>query len=193
MQQNEWVVSRETTDKLDIYKKLLLKWNKKINLISKNTEKNIDLRHIDDSLQLRKYINVNDNIIDLGAGGGLPGIVLAIAGYKVKLVESDTRKCSFLREIVRKIKLEAEIIEGRVEEVKSSCDVIVARGFAEINRIFDLTQKIRCERFLLLKGKNSQEEIDNAEKDWIFDYKKYKSISADDSFILDINNVRKKT
>lgn len=193
MRQIERDVSREIQDKLEEYKKLLLKWNQKINLVSKNTENDVDVRHIDDSLQIRDYLSIEENIIDLGSGGGLPGIILGILGYKVSLVEADSRKCAFLREVIRRLGLDVCVIEERAEKLKIDCDTVIARGFADINKIFDLTTCIKSDRFLLLKGKNAREEVVDAEKNWIFNYKKYKSITAEDAFILDIDNVRKKT
>ena len=89
-------VSREVTHALLNYQNLLLKWNKAINLISRNSEKDIWERHILDSLQLLKYIDFLDNIIDIGSGGGFPGIVLSIGGVKnIALVEPDKKKISF--------------------------------------------------------------------------------------------------
>jgi 16S rRNA (guanine527-N7)-methyltransferase len=90
-------VPREILDALEKYQSLTLKWNKTINLISCNTECDFWVRHILDSLQLMKYINdQNVHLIDVGSGGGFPGIVLSIAGIKnVTLVESDIRKSIF--------------------------------------------------------------------------------------------------
>jgi 16S rRNA (guanine527-N7)-methyltransferase len=183
-------VSRETLDK---YVELLLKWNKKINLISKNTEKDVWDRHILDSLQLTKYLDKEENVLDVGSGAGLPGIVLSIAGYNLKMIECDTRKMSFLREAVRICGLKAELIHDRIENVKAEGEVLVARGFASINDILKLTTDIRCDRYLLLKGKNTDIELAVANKEWNFDYKRYKSISADDSSIVEITNVQRKS
>lgn len=188
--QNLDEVSRETLDK---YVKLLLKWNKRINLISKNTEEDIWHRHILDSLQLTKYLGKREEVLDIGSGGGLPGIVLAIIGHNVKMVECDTRKISFLREVIRVCDLKAELLEDRVENVREKKDVLVARGFASISDILKLTIDIKCDRYLLLKGKNADFELDVANKEWNFDYKRYKSISASDSSIVEITNAQRKS
>lgn len=185
-------VSHETKDKIKLYKKLLLKWNQKINLISKRTEGEFDDRHVLDSLQLSDLLSKEEKIIDIGTGAGLPGCVLAIVGYNVVLVDSDTRKISFLREVVRRLGLKVEIIEDRAENVVDKCTTIVCRGFASIDRIFKLTSNIECDRFLLLKGKNVEDELVEANKKWIFSCKKYKSITSEEACILEITNVRKK-
>ena len=92
-------VSREVNHALLNYQNLLLKWNKAINLISRNSEKDIWERHILDSLQLLKYIDFSDIIIDIGSGGGFPGIVLSICGVKnTVVIESDKKKSVFLQE-----------------------------------------------------------------------------------------------
>lgn len=182
-------VSRETLDK---YVDLLLKWNKKINLISKSTEEDVWNRHIIDSLQLTKFIDKSNKIVDLGSGGGLPGIVLAIAGYDVSLVECDLRKMIFLKEVGRVLKLDIKYIENRVEEIELNCDIVTARGFTNINNLFKITNGIVCDKFLLLKGKSLDKEIEEANKEWNFNYKRYKSISADDSNIIEITNAKRK-
>jgi 16S rRNA (guanine527-N7)-methyltransferase len=85
-------VSREVKQALLNYQNLLLKWNKAINLISRNSEKDIWERHVLDSLQLLKYIDFSDNILDIGSGGGFPGIVLSIGGVKNAVLVSLTKK-----------------------------------------------------------------------------------------------------
>ena len=94
-------VSRETYEKLCTFHKVLKKWQNSINLISNNTVKNIWERHFLDSAQLYQFVKgVEGNIIDFGSGAGFPGLVLAIMGKKnIHLVESDYKKCVFLKEI----------------------------------------------------------------------------------------------
>jgi 16S rRNA (guanine527-N7)-methyltransferase len=185
-------VSREIKDSLQEYSKLLLKWNNKINLISKTTEIDLWDRHIEDSLQLERFLDKAETILDIGSGGGLPGVVLSIMGFRLILVECDLRKASFLRETIRKLGLKAELIEERVENIKVKCNTITSRAFASVESILDHTQNIDCGRFLLLKGKNVDKELLDANKKWIFDYKKYKSITSEDSCILEITNAQRK-
>ena len=172
-------VSCETINRLEIYVDILLKWNKKINLISKNTIPNIWTRHILDSAQLMKFLeNKTERIIDIGSGAGLPGIVLSIMGAEaIVLVESDERKVSFLREVSRILGLGVEVINDRVENISIEANVILARGFSALDKIFDITSHIHYNRMLLLKGQNAEFEIDNAYKEWEFSYIKHKSIT----------------
>lgn len=185
-------VSREIKDNLKLYVDLLLKWNKKINLISKVTEVDVWTRHIEDSLQLVEFLDKGEIVMDVGSGGGLPGFVLGVCGYEVLIVECDSRKVSFLREAQRLVGAKVSLIEERVENLGVKCDVVVCRGFASIARILKLTQGVDCGRFLLLKGKNTEEELLEANKEWIFDYKKYRSKTSEESCVLEITNAKKR-
>lgn len=185
-------VSRGIQDKLQKYVDLLLKWNKKINLISKNTEVDVWNRHIEDSMQLSEYLPKEGVVVDVGSGAGLPGVVLAVLGYDITLVECDSRKVCFLREIVRSLGLDVSIVEERVENISAETGVVVCRGFASVEKILEVTQGIECDRFLLLKGKNLDTELLDAKKEWIFDCKKYRSITSVESCVLEITNAKKK-
>ena len=110
----------------------------------------------------------------------------------VVLIESDERKVSFLREISRILGLGVEIINDRVENISIEVNVIVARGFSALDKIFDITRNIHYNKMVLLKGQNVEFEIDSAYKNWEFSYTKNKSITNADSYILDIINVRKR-
>lgn len=173
---------------LDRYVALLLKWNKAINLISESTEKDVWNRHIEDSLQLMNFLDMSDNICDVGSGAGLPGIVLSIAGVKnVTLVESDQRKASFLLQARKLSSNKIDVINDRVENLDCIFDVVISRAFAEISEIF---LKVRARRYLLLKGKRYKEELDRASQKYTFDYHEHHSITSIDGVILDIKNVK---
>ena len=151
------VVSRENNDKLKQYIDLLIKWNKTINLVSSNSIKDIEQRHILDSIQLLNYIAKKDiSVLDLGSGAGLPGVVLSICGRKkMVLVESDERKAAFL---LQASKISPELIEiknSRAETLPAdSYDVVVSRAFADLSSILNYCRNIEVkEKFLLLKGK----------------------------------------
>lgn len=192
---NIWCLQKQNIDqKLKLYIELLLKWNKTINLIAKSTEANIYERHILDSLQLMDLIDdKNIHIADLGSGAGLPGIILSIAGVKeVSLIESDVRKATFLRQASQ---LSANIIHvknERLENVVSHFDLITARAFADLNKIFSLSQHLNINRYLLMKGKNYRLEIDVANQNWRFDLTAHASRTDQDAKILDIRNVKAK-
>ena len=187
-------VSREMLDKLSFYVQLLLKWNKSINLISKNTVDDLWTRHILDSAQLVKFIENKDlALVDIGTGAGLPGVILSILGVKnVTLVESDTKKCSFLLEISRILGLNLKIVNDRIENVKLNVDLLTARGLSSLNSMFYSTNKLGFSRMLLLKGEHVDLELAEAKIGWEFQCKKHNSITKSGSYILDIVDVQRK-
>lgn len=188
-------VSHETEDKLSRYVDLLLKWNKKINLISENTISDLWMRHILDSAQVAKFIiNKSPTILDIGSGAGLPGIILSILGMEnMLLLDSDQRKCSFLIEVTRLLELKVRIINSRIENFdETKVGIIISRGFTSINNIFVQTQNIKWDKMLLFKGKNYKSEIVDALQKWDFEYITYPSVTNCSSYILDLTNVRKK-
>ncbi len=188
-------VSCEVRECLEEYKQLLLKWNEKINLIGSSTANDIDNRHFLDSLQLVQYIkNFDIEIIDFGSGAGLPGIVLSICGVrKVTLVESDTRKCAFLRQAAKLSSNEVRIINDRIENIDTiNCDIITSRAFSELSNIFDLASRFEVkDKFLLHKGLSYQKEIGKAQRDWLFNYEVHDSISSCEGKVLEIKNLKK--
>ena len=192
MNQIDSLVSREVCDRLIDYRDLLLKWNKSINLISPKTTSEILQRHLLDSIQLLKFIdNKEISIIDLGSGAGLPGIILSIAGEKkVTLIESDSRKASFLLQASRLSPGKIEIINDRVENVSLKCEIVTSRAFADLNKILDLSKNIEVvDKYLLHKGKTYKEEIVEAEKHWLFNSKVHDSITSDYGKILEITDI----
>ena len=187
-------VSREVKQALLNYQNLLLKWNKAINLISRNSEKDIWERHVLDSLQLLKYIDFSDSILDIGSGGGFPGIVLSIGGVKNEvLVESDKKKSAFLARAAKFSSNKIVIIDERVDEkFTMNCDVLTLRGFSSINNIFKLTKGIKIQKkILLLKGKSYDQEIAEAQKYWLFDINLHDSITSREGKIVEISNIKK--
>ncbi len=191
------VVSRENKDKLRQYIDLLIKWNKAINLVSSNSIKDIERRHILDSIQLLNYIEKKDiSVLDLGSGAGLPGVVLSICGIKkMVLVESDERKAAFL---LQASKISPELIEiknRRAETLPAgSYDVVISRAFADLGSIFNYCKSIEVkEKFLLLKGKTYEDEIIQARKHWLFKVKIHDSITSIEGKILEITNLKPHT
>ena len=187
-------VSREMLDKLSFYVQLLLKWNKSINLISKNTVDDLWTRHILDSAQLVKFIENKDlALVDIGTGAGLPGVILSILGVKnVTLIESDTKKCNFLLEISRILGLNLKIVNDRIENVKLNVDLLTARGLSSLNSMFYSTNGLGFSRMLLLKGEQVDLELAEAKTGWEFQCKKHNSITKSGSYILDIVDVQRK-
>ncbi len=179
-------------EKFDNYIKILLKWQKAINLISPKTIPFIWERHFKDSLFLYDYIKDKENIYDIGSGGGFPGMVLSIAGIKnINFIESDERKCFFLNEIKKEYNLDCNIINDRVENLKLKADTIISRAFAPLDKFLNLCENIIYDKteMYLLKGENIYKEIDDSKNNWNFEYKLYKK---QDGFIIKISNISKK-
>ena len=195
-------VSRETITSLNIYEALLLENNRKFNLISKSTENILKTRHILDSAQAIDFIDKSSKICaDLGTGAGFPGIVLSILfkerkyPIRVDLYEKSPKKCQFLTQVVTKLDLDALVLEKNVLEQKNlEVGTIVARAFKPIQSIFKIVTKNfkNFKNLILFLGKNGKQTLLDASKVWDFEYKERKSVTSDDSFILNIKKIRKK-
>jgi 16S rRNA (guanine527-N7)-methyltransferase len=181
-------------DKLECYHQLLLQWQKTINLVSLTTLDNAWERHFEDSKQLHNHIpKETKSICDIGSGAGFPGLVLAILNpdIQVSLVESDTRKCAFLRTVSRETQCEnVTIYNDRIENVMVDikADLITARALASLRSLIDYSYPY-CENMLLLKGKNWCDEIAEAQKRYDFDLHDYPSKTDDAARILIVNNI----
>ena len=195
-------VSRETITSLNIYEALLLENNRKFNLISKSTENILKTRHILDSAQAIDFIDKSSKICaDLGTGAGFPGIVLSILfkerkyPIRVDLYEKSPKKCQFLTQVVTKLDLDALVLEKNVLEQKNlEVGTIVARAFKPIQSIFEIVTKNfkNFKNIILFLGKNGKRTLLDASKVWEFEYKERKSVTSDDSLILNIKKIRKK-
>ncbi len=187
-------VPHEIIEKLEIFQRLVKKWNKAINLVSDNSVHNFWQRHILDSLQLIQYIdNKEMHLVDIGSGCGFPGIVLSIAGVaKVSLIEADSRKCIFLEKASKISNNNIQIINQRIEKVEMDCSILTCRALSNLNTIFNCIKNISVqEKFLLLKGKNYLTEIVEAQEKWLFDYLIHQSITFKEGKILEVSNLTK--
>lgn len=189
-------LSSEQKEKLEAYASLLQVWNAKINLIGKTTEGDVWQRHIVDSAQLIPYIeSKDDHIADLGAGAGLPGIVLSALGCdNLSLIESDKKKCVFLREVRRSLGLNFTVIEDRIENIQNKTfDVITSRAMATISTLLDLSDHIRVpsSRVLLLKGARYKEEIDLAKETYSFEVEIIKSQTSNKSAVINLTHINR--
>ena len=136
-------VSRETYEKLEIFNETLIKWQKSINLVSNSSLKHIWKRHFLDSAQLYNFTKeVHGNILDMGSGAGFPGIILAMMGNeKIKVVESDQRKCTFMREVARLSNINLEIHSCRIEELPFiNPNLIVSRALAPLKKLVEYVE-----------------------------------------------------
>lgn len=162
-------VSRETFERLQIYHDLLMRWAAIKNLVASNTLEHIWDRHFVDSLQFYPLIKHHKIIVDLGTGAGFPGLVLALQvreqnGGVVHLVESDNRKCAFLREVVRRTGAAAVVHNGRIEEILATLpmmDVVTARALAPLETLIRLSHPFISSGALgvFLKGKGYRTEL----------------------------------
>ena len=194
-------VSRETYEKLCVFHKILIKWQNSINLISKSTVKSIWERHVLDSAQLYKFVrDIEGNIIDFGSGAGFPGLVLAIMGKKnIHLVESDYKKCVFLKEIAMLTETDITIHNCRIEDLSFvNVDLITCRALAPLSKLIDyveifvnksLGETQKTPKLLFLKGKSYSSEILELKKNKNIEFKEYSSITDIHGKILYISKV----
>jgi 16S rRNA (guanine527-N7)-methyltransferase len=164
-------VSRETLERLEAYAELLRRWSGRINLVSRNTLGDLWRRHFLDSAQLLPFIPDNTrHLVDLGSGAGFPGLVLAILGVPgVELIESDARKCVFLREAARIANAPVTIVDSRIETVKPhSAEIVTARACAPLDKLLPLAEGFidRNTLCLFLKGEHVEEELTAAGRGW---------------------------
>lgn len=188
-------VSRETLDRLSIYHALLLKWQPKINLVGPATVADAWRRHFLDSAQLSSLLPEGTRrIADLGSGAGFPGLVLAAMGAgEVHLVESDVRKCAFLREAAREMAVDVKVHNKRIEAAGAlGVDVVTARALAPIADLLRLGAPLLREGggFLFLKGRNVDAELTEATKYWIMAVQRTPSRSDEEGCILRLSDVR---
>ncbi|WP_417718756.1 16S rRNA (guanine(527)-N(7))-methyltransferase RsmG [Salipiger sp.] len=189
-------VSRETRDRLDLHLSALKKWNPKINLVSKSTVEDAWNRHVLDSVQLWTLLKKDTGIwVDLGSGGGFPGVVIAILaaelapGLSVILVESDARKCAFLRTVIREAGLMAKVATQRIETLDPlNADVLSARALSDLDQLLHFTDRHRSAdgQALFPKGQSWKKEVEIARKTWQFSCIPHTSISDPQAVILDI-------
>ncbi len=189
--------SDEVLAKLEIYHALLLKWQKAINLVSPKTIDEAWLRHFYDSAQLEPLILTSvRQIADLGSGAGFAGLVLAIMrpDIDVHLVESDERKCQFMRNVSRETQVSVTIHNGRIENVLSSLspDLVMARALASLEQLCGFMVEANLSEGLFLKGRHYEEELLLARKRYSFDLESYSSQTGAESRILYLLNLRKR-
>ncbi|MGR3572358.1 16S rRNA (guanine(527)-N(7))-methyltransferase RsmG [Brevirhabdus sp.] len=193
-------VSRETSQDLIKYVQLLRKWNPAINLVAPATLGEAEQRHIRDSAQLIEFAPAQGDWVDLGSGAGFPGLVCAIQakrdlpGLSFTLVESDLRKCEFLRTVSRETNTRVTVLPHRAEDLEtSSADIISARALADLSHLFDLSCRVLKPhgRMLFLKGSSWKKEVDAARKDWRFECEAHPSSTNENSVILDVRALQR--
>lgn len=187
-------VSRETLRRLEIYAGLLEKWNRSINLVGRGTIDDLWRRHMLDSAQLFPLIPPEaQTLVDLGSGAGFPGLVLAIMGVPdVHLIESDKRKCAFLREVARQTGAAVTIHAARIDETPEiEADLVTARALANLPELLDLAEKFTSKHSILLflKGRRVDEELTRARERWNMRARKIPSQTDSDGIILGLEAI----
>ena len=202
---NQTYVSRETCLDFEKFISMVMEKNKEINIISKENATNnlIRDRHILDSVQSIDFVDLNSNTTtDLGSGAGFPGIVIAILlknmkkNVKINLYEKSHHKSSFLREVSRKLNLDTEVQQKDIfRTTKLESGTIIARAFKPLPIILELVNKnfSNYKNLILFMGKSGKKILGETLKDWEFEYEKKKSITSEDSFLLNIKNIKKKS
>lgn len=194
-------VSRETSERLEIFASTLIKWNPKINLVSKRSLDELWTRHILDSVQVFKAAEAaSGKWLDIGSGGGLPGVIVAILAAErgtyseVRLMESDQRKCAFLRNVARECGVPMTVISERIEVAKPEhSSVLSARALADLSDLLGFAERHLSVSGTAIfpKGISWKKEVDNALKQWRFDWEAIKSLTEPEAVILKIKGVER--
>ena len=192
-------VSRETQDRLTAYHDLLRRWNRTVNLVTPGDLGVFNNRHLADSEQISSLANPTANWTDLGSGGGLPGIVVAIhrreGGALHTLIEADRRKATFLRECARQLDLRVRVIAERIESTEpTGDDVVSARALAPLIRLLPwVARHLASDGFALLpKGVRWQEEVDAALAKYDFRLQTVSSVTRPEAAILRIDRIEER-
>ena len=197
-------VSRETCNELEGLISMIQEKNKEINIISKKMwEKDgIRDRHIIDSAQIIDFIDLNCNTTtDLGTGGGMPGLIVAIVmkqiknTMKVNLYEKSYHKCVFLKEVSKKFNLNTEVIQKDIFTIKNiETGTIMSRAFKPMPVILNLVNNNfkSYKNIIFFMGNNGRKILNDVLNEWYLDYEEKKSLTNDGSFILNIRKIKKK-
>ena len=197
-------VSRETCNELESLIDMIQKKNNEINIISRKmvNKHQIRERHIIDSAQIIDFVDLNCNTTsDLGTGGGMPGLIVAIAmkklknSMKVNLYEKSYHKCVFLKEVSKKLKLNTEIIQKDIFTVKNvETGTVMSRAFKPMPVILDMINENfnKYKNIIFFMGSSGRKILKDTLIKWDLDYEEKRSLTSNDSFILNIKKIKKK-
>ena len=200
---NHLNVSRETFLDFENYISMILEKNKKINIISQNTasKKAIIDRHIIDSAQIIDFVDLNSNTTtDIGSGGGMPGIIVAIIlknmknNMNVHLYEKSYHKSHFLKEVSKKLNLNTKVFQKNIFEIKNlETGTIMSRAFKPMPVVLDLVYKNFSEfkNLIFFMGANGKKIFEETLNDWDLEFLEKKSLTNKDSFLLNIKKIKK--
>ena len=197
-------VSRETCNELESLISMIQEKNKEINIISREMfeKEQIRERHIIDSAQIIDFVDLNSNTTsDLGTGGGMPGLIVAIVMKKMKndmkinLYEKSHHKCVFLKEVSKKLNLNTDVIQKDIFAVKNiETGTIMSRAFKPMPVILDLVNQNfkKYKNIILFMGNSGRKILKDTLQEWDLEYEEKKSLTNEDSFILNIKQIKKK-
>ncbi|WP_339861497.1 16S rRNA (guanine(527)-N(7))-methyltransferase RsmG [Paremcibacter congregatus] len=191
-------VSRETMENIRKYANLLVKWQKQINLVSDSTLPDLWTRHFYDSFQLKQHFDADRigklTILDIGSGAGFPGLLLSMCRIgDFHMVESNNKKCAFMRQVIRETQCQATIHNERVEKLSSfPVDYIISRACASLDKLFDLSRNFISDDTicLFLKGQIAEQEIAEARQNWDFQVEKFTSATEETGMILKVSHIK---
>jgi 16S rRNA (guanine527-N7)-methyltransferase len=199
-------ISSATREKLETYEALLKRWQKTINLVAPSTLDEIWHRHFADSAQLWQFGPPGAQTwLDLGSGAGFPGLVLAImaaetGGTRHILVESDSRKAAFLREVARETRVAVDILSMRIENAETHAkvgvaDCVTARALAPLSRLVEIAAPYFASSTLgfFLKGREVAAEIETAAQDWRFAFELIPSVTEEGGRVVLLKALKPRT
>jgi len=201
---NHLNVSRETFIDFENYISMILEKNKKINLISQNTasKKYLINRHVIDSAQIIDFVDLNSNTtVDIGSGAGMPGIIVAIIlknmknNMNVHLYEKSYHKSNFLNEVSEKLNLNTKIFQKNIYEIKKiETGTIMSRAFKPMPVVLDLVNEnfFKYKNLIFFMGKSGKKVFESSKKKWELEYVERKSLTSEDSFLVNIKKIKKK-
>ncbi len=197
-------VSRETIERLQIYEALLTQWQKGVNLVAAKTLEDVWHRHFADSAQLLAHAPDAATWLDLGSGAGFPGLVIAICvanreDSHVHIVESNARKCAFCQEVVRETGCSVEIHQARIESLGTGdrlieAEIVTARALAPLEVLYQLASPFLSpgKTGLFLKGRQVEQELEQAAKNWQSDVQLHPSLTDARARIVELKALRRK-
>ena len=201
---NDLNVPRETFLDFENYTSMIIEKNEKINIISQNTssKKSIIERHIIDSAQIIDFIDLNSNTTtDIGSGGGMPGIIVAIIlknmknNMNVHLYEKSYHKSHFLKEVSDKLNLKTKVFQKDIFEIKNlETGTIMSRAFKPMPIVLDLVYEnfSKFKNLIFFMGKSGKEVFENSKKNWELEYTEKKSLTNKNSFLINIKKIKKR-
>lgn len=189
------ITPQDTLLQIEKYYHFLVKWNKSLNLVQRNTlvPEVFEMRHLIDCWQLTMYLDKNLPVLDIGSGAGLPGILLSIAGFDVHLVEQDMNKASFLKNCKSHLALDCQILPVDIFSLDAKYTQLTSRAFSQLEVLLEIQSNVSREtKGVFLKGGNFEAEMECCKKKWLYDVVLHNSHSSEEGKVVVISNLRDK-